>query len=743
MVVVCSILYAPVFLGFPYVVYRYIADAAVYGNTSDHEKRLQCWELSYLFNLDEFWLRGQLFLVSSLKREAIYYRFDIILLKAALLFIFIFVRSNLALQGLLFTAFIVAFFFKYAVANWPFRDNFSNALSFVTLSLLLSDSIFGMMNSFGVENAVMVASAETIWLLCINAAGLFLILLTFGFCLFSPGAVWPTMATLHRIRCTPGLAQKAAKWVDKLREARTTREIFLRTPTAVADFQGLEELLRVLRKCWLSARSHGSIFEIHLQEAMEDLVAIHSRTKPDAFRRFDYWNEAYLDATEAGTFSSQLSSYPLMATRKKRVLLKLFAIRALKAPAKGYLPAKPSHLGGSRKLGDDGNRTRGRASVRGANGRSKQFISFQSEGGKPSSAAATSSHNSSERIDEYPLRIDTDFQGNGIEGEEESLLDDMNGDDGYSMETLLQLIDSLEIRSNAILNKKLGLGTGPPPMSYDSFGNDPAAGGASVGTDALGLEIAASEIEECYIMWDDAINLYEQEQLPGQDLLSGDLVESWYTYRAALLSRLQEVEALEQCREEEEQRKRREIMEELEKADRARQLLLQQQNEQEEILHQRQLLQMQMNETELEERRRELEQSDQEYQRRLDENISTTSQSNFVDSNTGDDDNHGSVVPSPIGDGGNLGSLSPAQSPLSSVMSPLQSIVALNHQVSWSLNDAGQKGHQDSSDIPPEPQQPIESSAENADANDKEESSKTENRGAPPETSKSAHSQEE
>ena len=134
----------------------------IYKNPKDHEKRLQGWELGFLFDLDDFYFHGHLWMTSSFKSYGAYYRIWILFYKLILLFIFIFVRNVLFHQGFLFWFFILLLFIQFGVVKWPYRCMSSNIIHFIFLSLLLINSSFGLANSFGVTSAVMVASTESV-----------------------------------------------------------------------------------------------------------------------------------------------------------------------------------------------------------------------------------------------------------------------------------------------------------------------------------------------------------------------------------------------------------------------------------------------------------------------------------------------------------------------------------------------------------------------------------------------------
>ena len=101
------------------------------------------------------------------------------------------------------------------------------------------------------------------------------------------------------------------------------------TPVEVADIQALEQCIRLLRKHWLVAKSFGSLFESILGERLEDLLLLHSSTMASAHRRYTHWDEAYTQAIHHQAFRQRKIIYATMTPLKRRILIKLLAIRYL------------------------------------------------------------------------------------------------------------------------------------------------------------------------------------------------------------------------------------------------------------------------------------------------------------------------------------------------------------------------------------------------------------------------------
>jgi hypothetical protein len=89
---ICSLCTLPVFIGFPYMLYTYIQKTLVYGDTCDHEKRLQIWEILQMLLLDDCWVKRQFWISSSFTKFGAYFRLHMVLLKGLYLLILLFLR---------------------------------------------------------------------------------------------------------------------------------------------------------------------------------------------------------------------------------------------------------------------------------------------------------------------------------------------------------------------------------------------------------------------------------------------------------------------------------------------------------------------------------------------------------------------------------------------------------------------------------------------------------------------------
>jgi hypothetical protein len=339
--VLCSALSLPVFFGLPYVMYKYISRSIIYTYDTDHEKRLQIWEILQMLSLDDHYIAHQLWLNASFNKFGVYFRLHMVLYKAWMLVLFVFFRFDMQLQAVLCTVSTMLFCGYYSLGGLidyhsylPYRNLTSNIMLLCTFALMVINTTFGLFNQFGVRNAMTVGSTESYFLwacsLCATVIAGSLVVYQVWYRYMYGIYDWPSVHTLHRIWHNEERASQAADWVQALRESFVVKADFLLAPVEVADVDALEQSIRGLRACWLVARSVGSLFEVPLSECLEEMLFIHGTRYPDALRRHPYWNSVYTQPVVRQALHRRYYDHSIMAPKKRRVLFKLLAIRFLK-----------------------------------------------------------------------------------------------------------------------------------------------------------------------------------------------------------------------------------------------------------------------------------------------------------------------------------------------------------------------------------------------------------------------------
>lgn len=333
-VITASVLTGSVIIGLPVMLNGYISRTIVYTDRLDHEKRLQIWELLYMLKVDRKWIQKQLWVTSSFRLFGAYFRLHMVLLKFILVAIGIGLRSSFVAQSTMFTLAVATFSIYYVFWRMPYRALSSNMILLLVFALLTTNSCFAMGNAYGIENAVMVASTQAFSLFAINAVCFILMVIVFffyaSFLTFGQRADFPCMKTIQRILSDPPLESKVAHWVQVMKESIIVKQDFITTPTEVADINMLEESIRLLRSCWVSAKIRGSIFETPLGEHLEDLMRIHATKLPNALRKYPHWDKSYMAASKVDVFLKREAKYRIFDPLKRRILLKLLAFRFIK-----------------------------------------------------------------------------------------------------------------------------------------------------------------------------------------------------------------------------------------------------------------------------------------------------------------------------------------------------------------------------------------------------------------------------
>ena len=348
-----NLVWLPIMLGFPYLLYQYTADNIIYNHPSDHEKRLQAWEITFMMGTDSHFIDSQAWIAAPHSMPAAYYRFWVTVYKAVLLVLSISVRGDgtngaeggnnsykeiqSALYWLATMTFLCRFIFFNrtdglrgpAVYLTPFRVTSSNVI-FYTMSLILfANTTIGTTNAWGVVNAITVNSNQTILLTITTFGGITALLAMFASIVANPFALWPSNRALHRIQQNEPFAHLARRWIRVIYRSYKVKMMVLTSPPEVADVKAFESVIRALRSCWLEARYKGSIFDVILQEIIEELVINHSERLGRFSRRDDKWDAVYEEAVSHKVFEDRAALLRLMSPLKRRLLNKLLALRLL------------------------------------------------------------------------------------------------------------------------------------------------------------------------------------------------------------------------------------------------------------------------------------------------------------------------------------------------------------------------------------------------------------------------------
>lgn len=315
----------PLAVGLPYVIYIHVADLVVYRHKYDHEKMIQVWELSHSLGLNNFWVLGQVWLTSSFKRNGSYFRVWILMFKLALLLVFIFLRNSLVKQAAAY--FIVSLVFCLPVIKMrPFRLPTTNAILILCAFMYLVATGAGMCNAFEVQNAMLVASRESFFLLSLFSFGALGVLISVMISVFYLRDDWPSILTIDRINSSSNFLL-VSKWIAAMTEADAVCANYFESAPEVNDLSELNRMLIIVRKCWLVARNNGSIFEIMLGDMLDHLLLYYNRlSSKSLLNERPYLRDSLRSAGPSLAFRDNKTI--LMPRRKLRLLTKMTAVRA-------------------------------------------------------------------------------------------------------------------------------------------------------------------------------------------------------------------------------------------------------------------------------------------------------------------------------------------------------------------------------------------------------------------------------
>jgi hypothetical protein len=270
-------------------------------------------------------MKTQLWVSGSFTRNGSYHRFYTILLKALLLIVYTFFRFNVAIQATLFWVLYVLYIF-ITVLILPYRLQSSNFILLFFHGAIFADVTLGLLNATNTNNAFTVASTQSLLLAVLNLLCLFGVFTVVVWNFFVRTTPWPALHALRQLYDGP-IAADVEVWISTLRRSRLLYVDSYVVPLETFDIHDLEYTVQCLRKCWMQAKAHGSVFELLLREALDTLILTHCRIRPHTIRSFEHWDTAYSE--QLPKMKSREHIYRMMAPKKRRIFYKLLALKNL------------------------------------------------------------------------------------------------------------------------------------------------------------------------------------------------------------------------------------------------------------------------------------------------------------------------------------------------------------------------------------------------------------------------------
>lgn len=278
--------------------------------------------------MDGHWLEGNVWVFGSYTRAGAGTRLHVVLVKAALVLLSFFVRSDFVSQASAMWWVLAVFCLQHLVRGvGAHRVASTEVVWKILLGLLLADVSLAVVDAFGMRNAVTIASTQSILLLALHCGGLLLVATALLLAGLNPLAAWPCVRALYRLLQSPLLAPQAAVWVAALRSSRALVLALAAVPAEVTDPKVIQASLAELRRCWLQARAHGSIIQLLLSDALEDALLYYSLRSERMYRLNEHWDEAYLEACHKGLWQRRAEQMVLVPKSKRLMLQKLFSLR--------------------------------------------------------------------------------------------------------------------------------------------------------------------------------------------------------------------------------------------------------------------------------------------------------------------------------------------------------------------------------------------------------------------------------
>jgi hypothetical protein len=336
-----SICILPFIVSIFYYFYYYTERNIIYYNNIDHEKKLQVYELLYMFQINSDYINKQVWVISSFRYFSRYYYSHMLLLKLFLVVNFIFNRDSYLFQSFLAFLAICVFSFYYTIYKLPYRNLNTNLQFTCVVCLWIINISYSACNSSQMVNVMTQASTETLFLIASHVLFFMVIVGLNCYILFYKTIKldWPSIRTLDRIYHAPTLIPKVYYWLILLKQIEKIKIQYLIDCAEINNVQLIEFIIQQLRIYFLQAKSVGSIFENILQDYLEELLWIHSQRAIFSLRQSSYWNNAYENLVQSKVLKHRHEKYLLMNPVKKRILLKLlsyFVIRGEDRYAKKF-----------------------------------------------------------------------------------------------------------------------------------------------------------------------------------------------------------------------------------------------------------------------------------------------------------------------------------------------------------------------------------------------------------------------
>eukprot|EP00742_Colponemidia_sp_Colp-10_P005859 GILJ01006270.1.p1 GENE.GILJ01006270.1~~GILJ01006270.1.p1 ORF type:complete len:1218 (-),score=254.12 GILJ01006270.1:320-3973(-) len=308
------------FVGLPvFLVYHAWKNAFCEGK-EDHERWLQLKETEFLLELTEQYKVNQLWLIASYKRDygRVYHRALMMCLKFLLVLILSVGGSNAKVQTL-FVFLILSFAAVWTCFKKVYRCVSTSALQQIAIWTLVLNAALGYLSSLKLTNPLLLPNSLSIMLTVLNCIALSFYGLVILVCFFL-GVEW----TVN------GKTVKECSWGHEqmLDDIRKGSQLFAKMSMRHHELVRLDLLrymLKLLKRHYSAAQEENHLLQFTLLDLLEELADLYQNCKERSLLPNPMLEACLEDFSKV--ISRRFKEQMLMSKRKRRILLKLLALR--------------------------------------------------------------------------------------------------------------------------------------------------------------------------------------------------------------------------------------------------------------------------------------------------------------------------------------------------------------------------------------------------------------------------------
>eukprot|EP00743_Colponemidia_sp_Colp-15_P004559 GILK01004914.1.p1 GENE.GILK01004914.1~~GILK01004914.1.p1 ORF type:complete len:1216 (-),score=339.13 GILK01004914.1:312-3959(-) len=308
------------FVGLPvFLVYHAWKNAFCEGK-EDHERWLRLKETEYLLELTEQYKVNQLWLIASYKRDfgRVYHRALMMCLKFLLVLILSVGGSNAKVQTL-FVFLILSFVAVWTCFKKVYRCVSTSALQQIAIWTLVLNAALGYLSSLKLTNPLLLPNSLSIMLTVLNCISLSFYGLAILICFFL-GVEWTVNEKTVK-ECSWGHEQM----LDDIRKGSQLFAKMSMRHHELVRLDLLRYMLKLLKRHYSAAQEENHLLQFTLLDLLEELADLYQNCKERSLLPNPMLEACLEDFSKV--ISRRFKEQMLMSKRKRRILLKLLALR--------------------------------------------------------------------------------------------------------------------------------------------------------------------------------------------------------------------------------------------------------------------------------------------------------------------------------------------------------------------------------------------------------------------------------